>query len=134
MIIKGYPMAPHAKPTLYEQIGGQEGIRKGVDLFYKKVLLDGRVSHFFDKIDMLRLYTHQSQFLGYALGGPEEYKGRDIGEAHRGLVEKHGLEERHFDIVAEHLLSTFIDLGVPEQTRNEIMDIVASTKDTVLNR
>lgn len=127
-------MASDTKPTLYEQIGGQESIQKAVDLFYKKILMDGRVSHFFDNTDMRRLYAHQSQFLSFALGGPDQYEGRDIREAHKGLIEKHGLEERHFDIVAEHLLSTLVDLDVSPEIREEIMTIVGGTKDAVLNR
>ena len=127
-------MTSDVEPTLYDKIGGKDSIQKAVDLFYKKVLMDGRISHFFDNTDMRRLYAHQSQFLSFALGGPNEYQGRDIREAHKNLVEKHGLEERHFDIVAEHLLATLIDLGITEETRNEIMSIVGSTKDAVLNR
>ena len=127
-------MASEAEPTLYDQIGGKESIQKAVDLFFKKIFMDGRVSHFFDNTDMRRLYAHQSQFLSFALGGPEEYKGRDIREAHKDLVEKHGLEEKHFDIVAEHLLATLVDLGVASKTRQEIISIVASTKGAVLNR
>ena len=127
-------MTSDVEPTLYDKIGGKDSIQKAVNLFYKKVLMDGRISHFFDNTDMRRLYAHQSQFLSFALGGPNEYQGRDIREAHKNLVEKHGLEERHFDIVAEHLLATLIDLGITEETRNEIMSIVGSTKDAVLNR
>ena len=122
------------EPTLYDQIGGKESIQKAVDLFYKKIFMDGRVSHFFDNTDMRRLYTHQSQFLSYVLGGPDEYKGMDIREAHKDLVEKRGLEERHFDIIAEHLLATLVDLGVERDLCEKIMTIVVGTKDAVLNR
>lgn len=127
-------MNSEAKKSLYDQIGGQDNIRSAVELFYKKILMDGRVSHFFDSTDMRKLYAHQSQFLGYALGGPEEYKGKDIREAHKDLVTNHGMTERHFDIVAEHLLNTLIDMGVDKDLRSDVMGVVGSTKDAVLNR
>lgn len=126
-------MDSEAEPSLYEQIGGEENLRKAVEIFYKKIFMDGRVSHFFDNADMRRLYAHQSQFLAYALGGPDAYKGRDMREAHKELVEKHGLSEAHFNAVAEHLLSTLVDLGVEKETRDQIMSIVAGTKKDVLN-
>jgi len=125
---------PEETQTLYEKIGGQDVVNKAVDLFYKKILLDGRVAHFFQHTDMRRLYAHQSQFLSVVLGGSKNYKGRNMRDAHADLVAKQGLEERHFDIVAEHLLATLIDLGVDNDIRNDIMAVVASTKNDVLNR
>ena len=117
-------MASDTKPTLYNQIGGKETIQKAVDLFYKKVLLDARISHFFDSTDMRRLYAHQARLFSLILGGLTEYKGRDLGEVHRELVEQHGLNEQHFNIFSEHLLAALVDLGVDPDIRQKIMKIV----------
>ena len=40
------------KKTLFERVGGQDAVNAAVELFYKKVLSDYRVKHFFDKTDM----------------------------------------------------------------------------------
>ena len=39
-------------PSLYEQIGGEAAVNAAVDLFYRKVLQDDRISQFFDDVDM----------------------------------------------------------------------------------
>ena len=127
-------MTNETERTLYEKIGGQESVKKAVALFYKKILMDARVSHFFDHTDMRQLYAHQSKFLTFVLGGPNDYEGKNMRDAHKNIVETHNLKESHFDIVAEHLLGTLIDMDVPKDIREEILDIIASTKDDVLNR
>ena len=38
--------------TLYEELGGEPAMAAAVDGFYRKMLLDERVSKFFDDVDM----------------------------------------------------------------------------------
>lgn len=38
--------------SLYDQIGGAPAVEAAVDLFYRKVLTDESISHFFDDTDM----------------------------------------------------------------------------------
>ena len=38
--------------SLYQRIGGQPAIDAAVELFYKKVLSDKRVNHFFEDVSM----------------------------------------------------------------------------------
>lgn len=40
--------------TLFEKLGGEPAVDAAVDIFYKKVLADDRISGFFDGIDMDR--------------------------------------------------------------------------------
>jgi hemoglobin len=69
----------------------------------------------------------------WAFGGPAEYKGRDLREAHGALV-KRGLSDSHFDAVAKHLSATLEELGVEKQLINEALAIVGGTRPEVLNR
>ena len=48
--------------TLFEQIGGPKAMDAAVDLFYRKVLADDRISHFFDDVDMDRQIAKQKSF------------------------------------------------------------------------
>lgn len=52
--------------SLYEQIGGQPAVKAAVDLFYRKVLTDDRISEFFDGVDMDRQIAKQKGFLTMA--------------------------------------------------------------------
>src|SRR4051812_15824146 len=97
--------------SLYERIGGEGAVMAAVDLFYKKVLADPQTQRFFDGLDMQVQVKKQVAFMMWALGGPAEHKGRDLGEAHAKLRTQ-GLNDSHFDAVAGHLLATLRELGV----------------------
>ena len=118
---------------LYDRLGGEPAVDAAVDLFYRKVLADDRISHFFDDTDMDGQRGKQKAFLTMAFGGPNDYTGKDLRTAHAPLVEK-GLNEGHFTAVAGHLQETLEELGVGEDTISEVMGIAAGTIDDVLNR
>ena len=102
---------PISERTLYERIGGEPAVRAAVDRFYQRVLADPELTGFFDGISMQRLKGHQFAFLSQALGGPKQYSGASMRDAHRRLA----IEQRHFDGVAVHLVETLRELGVSEE-------------------
>lgn len=116
--------------SLYEKIGGAAAVDAAVDLFYRKVLADSTISHFFDSTDMDDQRAKQKSFLTMVFGGPNDYTGKDMREAHKDLD---GLNESHFGAVAGHLQGTLEELGVATDLINEVMTIAASTHDDVLN-
>lgn len=119
--------------TLFAKLGGEDAVDAAVDIFYRKVLADDSISHFFETTDMEAQHAKQKAFLTMAFGGPNEYTGKDLRSAHAPLVEK-GLNEDHFTAVAGHLQATLEELNVPADLIGEVMAIAASTIDDVLNR
>ncbi len=119
--------------SIYEQIGGAAAVDKAVDLFYRKVLSDDRISHFFDDTDMEAQAAKQKAFITMALGGPNNYTGLDMRAAHKHLVER-GLNDGHFDAVVENLGNTLLEMGVGEETVKAIADKLEGLRDDVLNR
>ena len=119
--------------TLYDQIGGGGAVDAAVDLFYRKVLEDDQIKHFFDDVDMEEQRSKQRAFLSMVFGGPDEYTGKDLRTAHAPLVEK-GLDESHFNAVAGHLQSTLEELDVPGNLIEQVMTVAAGTIDDVLDR
>lgn len=103
-------MTAVAQPSLYERLGGEEGIARVVDTFYDMVLADPRVAHFFANTDMAKQRRHQTLFLTFATGGPNKYTGRSMREAHRGL----GIRDEHFDAIVELLGRALRQHGVGE--------------------
>jgi len=120
-------------PTLYEQLGGAAAIDAAVDIFYRRVLADHYVNHFFEDVDMERQAAKQKAFLTMVFGGPHDYTGKDMREGHKHLVEK-GLDDTHFDHILSHLRSTLAELGVGEAMIQQVIDIAESTRGDVLNR
>jgi hemoglobin len=119
--------------SLYEQLGGDVAVNAAVDVFYRKVLADDRISRFFDSVDMDRQAAKQKAFLTMAFGGPNHYTGLDMRKAHAPLL-KMGLNDSHFDAVVELLGATLKDLGVPENLIAEVAAIAETTRNDVLNR
>ena len=119
--------------TIYEKIGGEGAVDAAVDLFYRKVLTDDRVSNFFDDTDMDDQRAKQKSFLTMVFGGPHDYTGKSLREAHKRLVDD-GMNDSHFDVVAVHLQNTLEELGVPGDLVKEVMTLTAGTRDDILNR
>jgi len=126
-------MDPQAGPTLYERLGGEPALNAAVGVFYDKVLADALLAPFFENLDMRALVRKQAAFMSLAFGGPKEYAGRDLREAHRNLV-KRGLTDVHFDAVAQHLQETLQELQVPAELIAECLGLVGGLRNEVLNR
>lgn len=120
-------------PSLYEKIGGKPAVEAAVDIFYRKVLTDDRISHFFDNIDMDQQIAKQKGFLTMAFGGPNNYSGQSLRNGHRHLVAK-GLNDSHVDAVIELLGATLTELGVGTEEINQVAAIAESVRDDVLDR
>ena len=119
--------------TLYEQLGGSAAVEAAVDVFYRKVLIDDRISRFFDGVDMDRQIAKQKAFLTMAFGGPANYTGQDMRRGHAHLVER-GLNDSHFDAVVELLGASLAELNVAPDLIAQVAAIAESTRADVLGR
>ncbi|MFM2126002.1 MAG: hypothetical protein RL328_2453 [Acidobacteriota bacterium] len=122
-----------AMTPLFEQLGGQAAVEAAVDAFYRKVLADDRVSHFFEGVDMDKQRAKQKAFLTMAFGGPHNYTGKDMRNGHAHLV-RMGLNDTHVDVIIELLGATLRDLGVKDDLINQVAAIAESTRNDVLSR
>ena len=125
--------SPAAPGTLYDQLGGAPAVDAAVDIFYRKVLTDDRISHFFDDVDMDRQRAKQKAFLAMAFGGPHNYTARDMRTGHAHLVAR-GLNDSHVDAVIELLGATLKELGVADPLIGQVAAIAESVRNDVLNR
>ncbi len=119
--------------TLFEQLGGEAAVDAAVDIFYRKVLADDRISSFFDGVDMEKQAAKQKAFLTMAFGGPHNYSGKDMREGHAHLVAK-GLNDSHFDAVVENLGGVLKELGVADDLIGQVAAIAETTRNDVLGK
>jgi hemoglobin len=119
--------------SLYDRIGGSAAVDAAVDIFYRKVLSDDRINQYFEGVDMDKQAAKQKAFLTMAFGGPHNYSGKDMRNAHANLV-KNGLSDEHFDAVMENLGATLQELNVPDELIAEAAKIAESTRNDVLSR
>lgn len=118
-----------ATQTLFNRIGGMTAVNAAVDLFYAKVMKDDRVNSFFMHINMEKQAGKLKAFMAFAFGAPLPYNGKALREAHQHMK----LTEDHFNAVAEHLVSTLAELNVPKDLIDEVVTVVLTTRDDVLN-
>lgn len=115
--------------TLYDRIGGQTAVRGAVEEFYIRVLSDPMLAPFFKNVHMTRLKAHQLAFLSQALGGPKQYSGAAMSQAHARLQ----IQQHHFDAVAGHLVETLRGLGVNEGIIAEVVEAVTPLAKQIVN-
>jgi hemoglobin len=115
--------------SIYESIGGHASVTAAVDLFYSKMLADPVVSGFFPGGVGAIHRKHLATLLCQALGGPEQYHGPDLAEAHR----EHAISDTHFDVTAGHLVATLKELGVPDDLVDQIIGIVAGLRPVIVS-
>ena len=118
---------------LYDLIGGRQTIWAATESFYRRVLADSRICHFFESTDMAHLRARQSMFISMLIGGQTVYTGKDITAAHARAREQ-GLNDTHFDMFLKHFRDALEDVGVKADKSEKVMKLLESKRDTVLNR
>ena len=114
---------------MFDTLGGSAAIEVAVDMFYQRLLADSGVSHYFTNVDMRRQKRHMRAFLAAALGGPDLYRGRDMGAAHAHL----GVTAAAWYTVVGHLVATLTGLGVSPDLIEAIGGGLAPLRDQIVS-
>ena len=116
--------------SLYEAIGGESAVNAAVDIFYRKALVDTRISRFFAGVEMDQLIIKQRAFLTMVLGGPNKYVGKDVRTGHAHLL-KRGLDDSHVNAVVENLTAALNELHVKDEDIAKIASIIIAIGHSV---
>lgn len=114
--------------TLYDRLGGYDGIRSVVDEFYDRLLADEELAPFFENGDMEKLRETQTDFLCEAAGGPETYDAEPVREAHLHVPFTPPHIQRAIDLLHE----TLDDFDVPDDDADKVVQAIAAYKDDLL--
>ena len=112
----------------YDAIGGGPAVSAVVNDFYERVLGDPQLAPYFEGIDIPQVKRHQVLLVTQVLGGPNNYDGRPLAEAHAGL----GVDHDDFAAVAGHLTGAMRDAGVPEDILMRAIAVVAATEPDIV--
>jgi hemoglobin len=115
--------------TLYQVVGGTDALKLAVDRFYERVVADPQLAHYFQGQDVPRIKRHQVLLLSQVLGGPAEYSGRQLGEAHAQLH----IDDADYDRVVDHLLGTLRSLAVDDSVVSAVEGVVAGVKPDIVS-
>ena len=83
---------------------------------------------FFENVEMDRLIEHQIHFLSKVLGGPDNYNGLSLVDAHKDL----GITDSAFNEVSQHLVASLEDASVEANDIDEIVKIIGSVKGEIV--
>jgi truncated hemoglobin YjbI len=118
---------------LYETIGGRRMVQAAIESFYRRVLEDETLRHFFASTDMAHLRAGQSMFVSMLLGGKVVYTGKEIGSAHAGARAK-GLTDENFDAFLKHFREALDEVGVKPENAEKVMKLLEARRSMILNR
>jgi hemoglobin len=99
--------------TLFEQIGGEARLRAIIDVFIDRVFEDRMIGFFFRNADRRKIKELEYQLTAQFLGGPVQYVGRPLDQAHG----KHPIMGGQFARRMKILNDTLEELNVPAAVR-----------------
>jgi hemoglobin len=116
-------------PSLYERLGRRPGIDSVMHTFVANIGRDKRVNVRFLFVDMDVLQAHLTDQICAASGGPCTYTGRAMKPLHAPMRVR-GAE---FDALGEDLVAALKTHLVPERETKELLAIVVSTRDDIVD-
>lgn len=116
-------------PSHFDRIGGAPAVSAVVDELYARLTTDDLVGHYFDGIDLPVQKRHMVLMLTKVLGGPDEYTGRPLDEAHQPL----GIDDADYDRVGEVLLGILDEVGVPADIRSDVGDVLGAVRPQIVH-
>ena len=119
-----------AQKPLYDRLGGKPAITAVVEAFRDRVAGDDRINLKFARTDLARLTKMLIDQVCEATGGPCQYKGRSMKEAHAGMKVTKG----EFTALVEDLVATLNQFKVPAQEKNELLTALGGMKPQIVGR
>ena len=119
------------KTSLYERLGGSDGIGKIFDEVGGRMAADPELARFFQGQSREALMAQRQravEFLCRETGGPCAYSGRPLKQAHGSL----GITESQWKAFVKHLTATLNNQKVGEKEKSEFLAVVKRFKSDVV--
>lgn len=114
--------------SLYERLGGERNIRAIAADIVDNHLRNELVRPRFANSDRNRLIRLATEFICMGTGGPQQYSGKDMRAAHRGL----NISEQEYMAVVDDILAALDKHAVGAQERSEMLSIAYGLKGEIL--
>ena len=121
--------------TLYERLGGSEGISRIVDDAIEEHMNNPAVNARFlplkEEPERLKVIKqHTIEFFSSGSGGPPEYSGQDMETAHKGMNISHD-EYMH---VIDDVLAALDKNDINDEGKKDVLYILWSLKGMILSK
>jgi hemoglobin len=114
--------------SLYERLGGDDGISTLVDRIIDLHLANPKVATRFAHSDLDRGRAMAKEFFAAGSGGPLPYTGRDMPTAHAGM----NISEEEFVAVVEDMMAAMQQLDYPKPEQDEVLAIAWSLREGIV--
>jgi hemoglobin len=136
------------KLSLYDRLGGTDGLKRIVDDFTPRLLQDPRVNWQRNSTkrggvfsrggssqtwtnnaqNVALLKTHIVEFMALATGGPAKYTGKDMKSVHGGMH----ITNPEFDAAIGDVKASLDNLQIPNKEQKELLAIIESTRPEIV--
>lgn len=119
--------------TLYERLGAKAGIEALVDAVVEAHMHNDTIRARFlpyreDPERLAELKQHLCAFFAAGAGGPDDYSGRTMPEAHRGM----NVSDAEYMAATDDILAAMERHGHDEATRKEVLAILYSLRGQIV--
>ncbi len=115
--------------SIYDALGGEPAIRAVVDDLADRLAADALLGPLFEGVDHQALQRHRVSYLAAVLGGPEQYLGQSMRDAHRPfrLTDVH--MERFLQLAGEALDAA----GVAPEAARAMLDLLDRLRPVIVD-
>ena len=119
-----------AQATLFDRLGGRDGITRVVNRVMANHLANPLVQSRFEHAEQSReqMTHHAIEFFCTGLSGVETYEGRPLPEAHAGM----NISEQEFVAVLDDILAALSAESVGELEQAEVLKILYGMKPEIV--
>ncbi|MBU6248220.1 MAG: group 1 truncated hemoglobin [Xanthomonadaceae bacterium] len=130
LLLAACATAPGRAPTLYEQLGGRDGIAAITDRLLDAFAGDPLVAPAFRHVDIRRYRINFTDYLCQIADGPCHYTGDSMAEVHRGMH----IDEAAFNAVVQDLITAMDRQHVPVRVQNRLLARLAPERKDIIYR
>jgi hemoglobin len=115
--------------TLYQRLGGAEGMARLVDDVVAAHLVNPIVKTRFENVkDLDHLKQMAREFFSAGSGGPEAYTGKDMLAAHKGM----NISEQEYLAVMDDIVGAMDKNGLDGDAKKDVIAILYSLKGEII--
>ncbi len=119
-----------ADDTLYQQLGGQEAIALITTKLLDRILTNPKIDFLFKETDREDLHKKIVDQICMETGGPCQYEGLDMVEAHSGMEIKYS----EYDVFVEDFILAMEDADIHFRVQNKVLAIFAPMREDVTHQ
>lgn len=115
--------------SLYERLGGSEGIKRIASDALDNHLANPRIKSRYESVeDLEAVRSGAANFFIAATGGPDVYKGKNMLDTHKGM----NIDEAEFMAVVDDILHSLAKNNIAQREQEEVLFALYSLRKEII--